>query len=187
MKQSLALVLLVALLSARTARADYISTNPAAPLADWVVTNSVPARAAVAIAREFPNPNLNLGDSRDLRYHGSQALPEPAGVGLDQTFEYSGKRKWRIRTADQAYRAAAATLEDFLRNLKLDAAEAYVTALAAQRTLEQQRQTTDYLHQLVATQEHRFAAGDISQTDLTQSRVDELQAQSDLLNAENHG
>ena len=106
------------------------------------------AKAAVAIAKEFPNPTLNLGHSRDLRFHGSQALPEPAGVGLDQTFEYSGKRKWRIRTADQAYRAAAATLEDFLRNLKLDASEAYVAALAAQRTLEQQRKTTDYLHQL---------------------------------------
>ncbi len=189
--------------------------NPAAPLATWTVTNSVPAtntvtldeflnevavanldyaaqrynvdiaRAAVAIAREFPNPNLNLGDGRDLRFHGSQALPEPASVGLDQTIEYFGKRKWRIRTADQAYHAAAATLEDFLRNLKLDAAEAYVTALAAQRALEQQRKSTDYLGQLVAVQKHRFEAGDIGETDLTQSRVDELQSESDLLNAEN--
>jgi cobalt-zinc-cadmium efflux system outer membrane protein len=104
---------------------------------------------------------------------------------LDQTIEYFGKRKWRIRTADQAYHAAAATLEDFLRNLKLDAAEAYITALAAQRALEQQRQSTDYLNQLAAVQQHRFAAGDIGETDLTQSRVDELQSESDLLNAEN--
>jgi cobalt-zinc-cadmium efflux system outer membrane protein len=67
----------------------------------------------------------------------------------------------------------------------LDASEAYITALATQRTLEQQRKTTDYLNQLVATQKHRFHAGDISETDLTQSRVDELQSESDLLNAEN--
>jgi cobalt-zinc-cadmium efflux system outer membrane protein len=189
--------------------------NPAAPLATWTVTNSVPAtnattldeflnevaaanldyaaqrynvdiaRAAVAIAKEFPNPILNLGDSRDLRFHGSQTLPEPAIVGLDQTIEYFGKRKWRIRTADQAYHAAAATLEDFLRNLKLDAAEAYITALAAQRALEQLRKSTDYLKQLVVVQQHRFEAGDIGETDLTQSRVDELQSESDLLNAEN--
>jgi cobalt-zinc-cadmium efflux system outer membrane protein len=106
-------------------------------------------------------------------------------VGLDQTIEYFGKRKWRIRTADQAYRAAAATLEDFLRNLKLDASEAFVTALATQRTLEQQRKTTEYLNQLVATQKHRFQAGDIAETDFTQARVDELQSESDLLNAEN--
>jgi cobalt-zinc-cadmium efflux system outer membrane protein len=143
------------------------------------------AKAAIAISKEFPNPNLSLGDSRDLRYHGSQALPEPASVGIDQTIEYFGKRKWRIRTADQSYRAAAATLEDFLRNLKLDASEAFITALATQHTLEQQRKTTDYLNQLVATQKHRFDAGDIAETDLTQSRVDELQSESDLLNAEN--
>ena len=184
-------------------------------MAGWVVTNSIPAtneitfdeflnevavanldyaaqrynvdiaKAAVAIAKEFPNPNLNLGDGRDLRFHGSQSLPEPAGIGIDQPVEFYGKRKWRIRTADHAYRAAAATLEDFLRNLKLDASEAFVAALAAQRTLEQQRITTDYLSKLVAAQHHRFDAGDITETDLTQSRVDELQSQSDLLNAEN--
>jgi cobalt-zinc-cadmium efflux system outer membrane protein len=215
MKNIFPLAVLVALLSAKTVLADSTSTNPAAPMPEWVVTNSVPAtneitlgeflnevaaanldyaaqrynvdiaKAAVAISKEFPNPNLSLGDSRDLRYHGSQALPEPESVGIDQTIEYFGKRKWRIRTADQAYRAAAATLEDFLRNLKLDASEAFVTALATQRTLEQQRKTTDYLNQLVATQKHRFDAGDIAETDLTQSRVDELQSGSDLLNAEN--
>ena len=215
MKPIFPLAVVVVLLSAKTVLADSTSTNPAAPMPNWVVTNSVPAtneitldeflnevaaanldyaaqrynvdiaKAAVAISQEFPNPNLNLGDSRDLRYHGSQALPEPASVGIDQAIEYIGKRKWRIRTADQAYRAAAATLEDFLRNLKLDASEAFVTALAMQRTREQQRKTTDYLNQLVATQKHRFEAGDIAETDLTQSRVDELQSESDLLNAEN--
>ncbi len=206
---------LVILLAARIALADSVSTNFAAPRAGWVVTNSTPAtneisfdeflnevavvnldyaaqrynvdiaKAAVAIAKEFPNPNLNLGDSRDLRFHGSQALPEPVGIGIDQPVEFFGKRKWRIRTADHAYRATAATLEDFLRNLKLDASEAFVATLAAQRTLEQQRKTTDYLNRLVAAQHHRFDAGDITETDLTQSRVDELQSQSDLLNAEN--
>jgi cobalt-zinc-cadmium efflux system outer membrane protein len=215
MKLIFSFAVLFALLSAKTLLADSISTNPAAPMPEWVVTNSVPAtneitldeflnevasanldyaaqrynvdiaKAAVAISKEFPNPNLNLGDSRDLRYHGSQALPEPASVGIDQTIEYFGKRKWRIRTADQAYRAAAATLEDFLRNLKLDASEAFITALATQRTLEQQRKTTEYLNQLVATQKHRFQAGDIAETDFTQARVDELQSESDLLNAEN--
>jgi cobalt-zinc-cadmium efflux system outer membrane protein len=215
MKQILFLAGLAAVLSVNNVLADSTLSNPAAPRPDWMVTNSMPAtngitldgflnevaignldyaaqrynvdiaKAAVAIAREFPNPNLSLGDGRDLRFHGSQALPEPASAGIDQTVEYLGKRKWRIRTAEQSYRAAAATLEDFLRNLKLDAAEAYVAALATQRALEQQRKATEYLNQLVAAQKHRFDAGDIAETDLTQSRVDELQSESDLLNAEN--
>jgi len=114
-----------------------------------------------------------------------QSQPEARSVGIDQTIEYFGKRKWRVRVADHAYRAAAATLEDFLRNLKLDASEAYVAALSTQRTVEQQRKAADYLSQLVVAQQHRLNVGDIGETDLTQSRVDELQFQSDLLNAQN--
>lgn len=126
--------------------------TPGASLASWVVTNSAPAtneltfpdflnevaaanldyaaqrynvditKAAVAIAREFPNPTLSLSGSRDLRYHGvrasdpeghpvDQTLPESRIIGLDQPIEFLGKRKWRIRVADQAHRAAAATIE----------------------------------------------------------------------------
>jgi cobalt-zinc-cadmium efflux system outer membrane protein len=202
------------------------TNRPSAALTSWIVTNSVPAtneitfveflnevaeknldyaaqrynvdiaKADIAIAKEFPNPNLNLNGGKDVRnwYRKlpdasgrlvSQTMPEPVGIGIDQTIEYYGKRKWRVRVADQAHRAAADTLEDFLRNLKLDASAAFVEALAAQRALEQQREAAGYLSQLVAAQRLRFEAGDIGETDLTQSRVDELQAQSDLLNAKN--
>jgi cobalt-zinc-cadmium efflux system outer membrane protein len=197
------------------------TNDPGAPLSTWVVTNSFPAtneitfkgflnevaeanldyaaqrynvdisKAAIAIAREFPNPTLNLGDNHELRFQGkevngvSQGEPEAYSIGVAQTVLLGGKRKWGIRVATQNYHAAAATLDDFLRNLKLDASGAFITALAAQRALEQQRKTTDYLNQLVAVQNHRFQAGDIGETDLTQSRVDELQSESDLLNAEN--
>jgi cobalt-zinc-cadmium efflux system outer membrane protein len=212
--------------AAGAAPAGPASANPAAPLPSWVVTNSLPAtntivfdeflgevaaanldyaaqrynvdiaKAAVAIAKEFPNPTLNLNGSKDVRYWNrklpdssgrlvSQSMAEPAGVGIDQAIEYFGKRKWRIRAAGHAYRAAAATLEDFLRNLKLDASEAFVEALATEQTLEQERKAADYLAQLVVAQRHRLAAGDIGETDLTQSRVDELQLQNDLLNAQN--
>jgi cobalt-zinc-cadmium efflux system outer membrane protein len=196
------------------AHAGTVTNNPGAPLSTWVVKNSAPAtnaitfaeflnevaranldyaaqrynvdiaKAAVAIGQEFPNPTLNLGGSRDMRFHGDQTQPESRSVGIDQTVEYFNKRKWRVRVADQTYRAAAATLEDFLRNLKMDASEAYVNALATQRTLDQQRQATDYLSQLVVAQQHRLKAGDIGETDFTQSRLDELQSQSDLLKAQ---
>lgn len=192
-----------------------VANDPGAPSSTWTVTNSVPstnditfaeflnevaqanldyaaqrynvdiAKAAVAIAKEFPNPTLNLSGARDLRFHGDQTQPEARSVGIDQTIEYFGKRKWRVRAADHAYHAAAATLEDFLRNLKLDASEAYVAALSTQRTVEQQRKAAEYLGELVVAQQHRLNAGDIGETDLTQSRVDELQFQSDLLNAQN--
>ena len=221
MKHKTLTILVISLLSANVVLADSTSTNPAAPLASWLVTNSIPAtneitldeflnevaeanldyaaqrynvdiaKAAVAIAREFQNPTLNLGDSHELRFAGryvngvDQSEPEALNVGIAQTIPIGGKRKWGIRMATQNYHSAAATLDDFVRNLKLNASEAFVGALAAQRELEQQHKTTDYLRQLVAVQDHRFKAGDIGETDLTQSRVDELQSESDLLNAEN--
>ena len=213
-------------LPAVTNRAAVVADRPGAPLAAWVVTNSVPgtneltfgqflnqvaqanldyaaqrynvaiAKAAIAIAKEFPNPTLNLLGAKDVRNWNrylpdangnqvSQTMPQPLGVGIEQPIEYFGKRKWRVRVADHAYRAAAATLEDFAWNLKLDAAAAFAEALATQRTYEQQRQAAEYLGQLVVAQRRRLEAGDISETDLIQSRVDELQFQNDLLNAQN--
>jgi len=198
-----------------------------APQPGWVVTPSVPAtneitfaeflnevaaanldyaaqrynvdiaKAAIALAKEFPNPTLDLGGSHELRYRGrkeadpstgeivDQSQPDSVSVGITQTLLLGGKRKWRIQAADQAWRAAAATLEDFLRNLKLDAAKAWAEALATQRTVEQQRKAAGYLGELVAAQRLRLKVGDIGETDLTQSRVDELQFQNDLLNAQN--
>jgi cobalt-zinc-cadmium efflux system outer membrane protein len=202
------------------------TNGPGTPRPGWVVTNSVPAtneisfegfldevaqanldyaaqrynvaiaKAALAIAREFPNPILNLGGAKDVRnwdrslpdQNGrlvSQSVSEPLSVGIVQPIEYFSKRKWRVQVADHAYRAAAATLEDFLRNLKLDASAAFAEALATQRTLEQQRKAADYLGQLVLAQQRRFQSGDISETDFTQSRVEELQFQEGLLNAQN--
>jgi cobalt-zinc-cadmium efflux system outer membrane protein len=215
-------LLLVSLVDA----ANMTTNNPGVPLSTWVVTNSFPAtneitfheflsevaaanldyaaqrynvdiaKAAVAIAKEFPNPTLSLSGNRDMRFHGvyrqnqdgrlvEQTEPEGRSIGIDQTIEYFGKRKWRRSVADQAYRAAAATLDEFFCSLRGDASKGYVEALATQRTLEQQRKAADYLSQLVIAQGHRLNAGDIGETDFTQSRVDELRSQNDLLNAEN--
>lgn len=226
MKRYFPLALIAASLSLPVCKTTANPANPAAPSSAWVVTNSLPAtndialpeflnevaaanldyaaqrynvdiaKAAVAIAKEFPNPTLSLSGGKDVRNWSrklpdengrlvSQTMPEPVGIGIDQPIEYFGKRKWRIRTADHAYRAAAASLEDFLRNLKLDASAAFVEALATQRTLEQQRDAADYLSRLVVAQRQRLKAGDIGETDVTQSRVDELQFQNDLLNAQN--
>lgn len=152
-------------------------------------------QAAAAAARLWPNPTLNLGASRDLTFHDafatdangnrvSQRMPESRSLGLTQTLDLAGKRRWRIRSAEQTYRAAAATLDDFLRNLKLDAAAAFAEALATQATVQQQRKAADYLAQLVQAQRVRYEKGDLSEADYLQSRLEELQLQNDLRQSE---
>ena len=153
------------------------------------------AVADAAAARLLPNPTLSLGGTRDLTFHnkygtdsdGKRVLlrqGEPRSVGVDQTIEWWGKRKWRIKAADQALHAAAATLEDFLRNLKLDAAAAYADALAAQRIVDQLRTTSNFLDKLNTAQQIRYKAGDISRPDLLETQVEQQEFLNDLSRAE---
>lgn len=153
------------------------------------------ARAEAEATRLWPNPTLSLGATRDLTFRRTyapdaqgtlvpQRLPESRSIGLTQTLDLAGKRRWRIRTAEQSYQAAAATLDDFLRNLRLDAAAAFAEALATRASVEQQRQTAGYLAELVQAQRVRFEKGDISEADFLESRLEELQLQNDLRQAE---
>jgi cobalt-zinc-cadmium efflux system outer membrane protein len=153
------------------------------------------AAADAAAARLLPNPTLSLGKDRDLTFHdkygvGADGKPallrqvESRNVGITQTIELGGKRKWRSRAADQALRAAAATLDDFLRNLKLDAAEAYADALAAQQRIDRLRTVAGFLEKLGKAQERRYELGDIGKPDLTQTQLEEFQFRNDLRKAE---
>lgn len=153
------------------------------------------AVADAAAAKLLPNPTLSLGGDRDLTFHnkyGPNADGKPVllrqvesrSIGIDQTIEWWGKRKWRIKAADQALRSAAATLEDFLRNLKLDAAAAYADALAAQRIVDQLRASSNFLDTLNQSQQVRFKAGDISRPDLLETQVEQQEFLNDLSRAE---
>ncbi len=153
------------------------------------------AQADAVAARLLPNPTLNLAADRDLSFHGKYApgtdgrparlqQPENRAIGIDQTVEWWGKRHWRIKAADQALHAAAATLEDFLRNLKLDAAAAFADALAAQRSVDQLKAASAFLDDLAQAQEARYKAGDIGRPDLLQTQVEHREFLNDLSRAE---
>ena len=190
------------------------STLPGAPESLWVVTNSLPAtneitfneflsevakanldyaaqrynvsiaQAAIAAAKQFQNPNLQLNGAVDVTHSGSQRMPSTAGAGLTQTIEMGGKRKYRILGARYNYAAAAATLDAFLYNLKLDASAAFADALALSRSADQKRKSAEYLSHLLDTQRERRRAGDLSQADLLQTQVEEQQFQNEVLKAQ---
>jgi len=142
------------------------------------------AQAAIATAREFPNPTLQLDGGRDITHSGQEEMPATAGASLVQTIEAGGKRKYRIRGARESYEAAASTLEDFLRNLKFDAAEAFADALSLSRSAAQKRESAQFLDRLAEVQRERRRLGDISQADMLQAQVEAQQFQNELLAAE---
>lgn len=142
------------------------------------------AEAALAAAKSFQNPTIQLSGGRDVTHNGSERMPSTYGASLTQTIELGGKRKYRIAGARQNYAAAAATLDDFLRNLKLDAAAAFADALALSRSAEQKRQSAEDLSRFAGIQRERFRAGDISRADMLQTQVEEQQFQNELLSAQ---
>lgn len=153
------------------------------------------AAADAAAARLLPNPTLSLVGDRDLTYHDKVAIgtdgertrlrqAESRSIGFGQTIELGGKRRWRGKVADESLRAAAATLDDFLRNLKLDATAAYVDALAAQQSVDRLRVAAGFSERLTAAQERRHEAGDIAGPDLSQARLEEVQLRNELMKAE---
>ena len=142
------------------------------------------AEAAITAAKLFQNPTLQLNGARDITHSGNQRMPDVAGASLTQTIETGGKRKYRIQGARQNRAAAAATLDAFLLNLKLDAAAAFADSLALSRAAGQKRESAGYLRQLLDTQRERFGAGDISQADLLQTQVEQQQFANELLSAE---
>src|SRR5262249_31055361 len=130
------------------------------------------AQAAIAAAKEFPNPTLQLGGGRDVTHGGHEEMPSTFWAAGTQTLRVGGKRKYRVQGARQTYAAAASTLEDFLRNLKLDAAEAFADALSTSRSAQQKRESAQYLTKLADAQRERRRLGDISQAEMLQAQVE---------------
>lgn len=142
------------------------------------------AEALRASARVFPNPQLEFGGERDITHHGSERMPEARSIGITQTFELGGKRKARMRVADFNARAAAATLDEFLRNLRLDAANAFAEALAAQHAFDQKRHAVTIIDEVLMANEQRLRVGDVGEVDVTQIRVEALQLRNEALASE---
>jgi cobalt-zinc-cadmium efflux system outer membrane protein len=140
---------------------------------------SVPiAEALVTAARVYPNPTLQSGYSTDAS-HEKQATAYAGGI--TQTILLGGKIRARTEVAKSYLLVNAAQLEDFFRNLRGIAANAYIDGSSGQLSLERKKHSLETLERLVASNQERLRAGDIGEVDLLQSRVAALQARSDFL------
>jgi cobalt-zinc-cadmium efflux system outer membrane protein len=106
------------------------------------------------------------------------------GVGLSETFELGGKRGARVRAAQAQKTLAEAEVEEFIRQLRANAANAFIDAVAARQALEQQRRSLASLERLVTVNEERVKAGDLGEIALIKTRVEAGQFKSDVLTAE---
>ena len=164
---------------------DYLAKVAASNLAYAAQRYNVSiAETAIMAAKVFQNPVLQIGNMRDISNSGSQKLPGYYTGFVTQTFELGGKRTKRWLVARKNYAATASTLQSFLQNLRLDASAAYADAIAMGQVASQFQRTATLLRELLQAQTERQKAGDISDVDLLQTRVEVRQFEAELLNAQ---
>jgi cobalt-zinc-cadmium efflux system outer membrane protein len=104
-------------------------------------------------------------------------------IGIGYTFERGKKRQHRLQAARDQTAVTRATVADNERTLTFNVSQQFVNVLLAQSTLDLAKQDYDSFKKTVEISEDRFKAGDMSEADLLKIKLQLLQFQSDVLNA----
>lgn len=140
------------------------------------------AEAQISIARIFPDPVVSVGAGPvDVSGVGAQ---NGVSVGVTVPIEFPTKVSARVSVARTQRMVALAELEDFYRDLRATAANAFVDALHARLVLEQRRRTLESLERLVVANEERLRTGDVGEVAVVQSRLEAQRFRADVLAAE---
>lgn len=140
------------------------------------------AHAQITIAKLYPDPSPSVGYTKDVSdVPSSQKFGDIWSVGASETILLGGKLGARSGVAEENESAAEAQTEDFFRNLRAAAAQAYIAALIADSTYKANVLAYEDLAELARINERRVSAGDLGKVDLMQSRVDAIQARGAVL------
>ena len=136
------------------------------------------SQADLVTARKTTDPTLSAeyGNNSDWDIAMGQSL----SFGLEKSLSL-GKRAARIRVAQRHLDAANAELRHHAQTLRADATLAFLDALLARDRALIGEQAAQYLLSLYQSDSLRYAAGDISETDLLQTRIEATVAHQDYL------
>lgn len=105
-------------------------------------------------------------------------------LGLSYTFERGKKRQHRLQAARDVTTQSRWQVTDTERQLTFNVATQFVNALLAESTLDFAKQGLQSFQQTVDVSQARFKAGDMSEGDLLKIRLQLLQFQTDVAQAE---
>lgn len=140
------------------------------------------AAANAKAAKVFPDPELSVS------YANNQNWDLQMGYGVDAelsyTLELGGKRRARIRVAQNEKEMTEALLEDYFRHLRLDATTAYYTALKQQKMYEILQSSYLRMSDLAKADSVRYHLGTITEVDASQSRLEAASLLNDVYASE---
>ena len=105
-------------------------------------------------------------------------------IGLSYMFERGQKRQHRLQAAKDATAVTRATVTDNERTLAFQTAQLYINAQLADSTLDLARQDLKSFQTTVDISEHQFQTGAIAENDFLQIKLQLVQYQQDVVQAE---
>jgi cobalt-zinc-cadmium efflux system outer membrane protein len=137
-----------------------------------------------------PNPSLSFGvdgltvfSPKQMNWGFFRDSAQYA-AGLDYTFERGGKREKRILTAQDTTDVTSKSVADAERQLRFQAAQAFVNVQLAKTSLDLAQQNLKSFSDTVDIGRARVAAGDMAEGDFAQLSLQKLQFETDLSAAE---
>ena len=138
------------------------------------------ARADEVTAGLRPNPALSA-DWQVLPWSTSSLTGD---VGLSYTLERGGKRDRRIDAARDATAVTRSQAADAERTLGFQVGSQFIAAQLAESTLELARDNLHSFEQAIEVSEHRFQSGGLSENDYLKVKLQLLQFQTDVEQAQ---
>jgi cobalt-zinc-cadmium efflux system outer membrane protein len=127
----------------------------------------------------LPLPGVSTGGLADYLHNSTEG-----DIGLSYLFERGQKRQHRLQAARDTTAVSRATVVDNGRTLAFNTAQLYINAQLADATLDLARQDLKSFQNTIDISEYQYKAGGISENDYLQIRLQFVQYQTDVEQAE---
>jgi outer membrane protein len=144
-------------------------------------------RPTVDLSGSYGYETLAVGNIPGIQGHSVQTLashPITAGVSVTQNIYRGGKTAAEISKAKATVRAGVAGLTLTEEGVLLDSVTAYMDVVRDEATLRLRQNNVAVLQKQLDASEEEFKVGELTRTDVAQSRARLAGAQTDLVNAQ---
>ncbi len=148
--------------------------------------NIVAARGDVVSASRLPNPELDLSSESYPLFENSPGPffnRQEGIVKVGQTIETAGKRRKRTAVAQQDVAVAESSLQDTIRQLKLEFRGRYYGVILAKAQHELATQILSQYDEILKLNEARYKQGEVSGLDFTRLQTERLRFFNDVVEA----
>jgi outer membrane protein TolC len=161
---------------------DFMQQVEEANLALAAQRYNVPiAQAQLKAVAVYPDPTFQAGYGGDVS--NERQVTSYSG-SLSQEVVLGGKIGDRKEAAQAALRGSRASLSDYIRTLRGQAADAFIDGLVGLLKLHRDVKSLQRAHQLVELNVERVQSGEASQDGVMRARISELEAHSNLADAQ---